>query len=104
MQSEDNNNYYPDITAYGTWYYFKRKVIIWKDTIKINYGENITKTPQFFLNYMTKYVNFLSNVFEGLYIESLANLPIFILKYFIYKARQTNPNIIFMTQLPIVII
>ena len=30
MQSEDNSNFYPDITAYGTWYYFKRKVIIIK--------------------------------------------------------------------------
>ena len=100
MQSEDSSNYYPDITAYGTWYYFKRKVIIWKDTIKINYNENITKTPEFLLNYMTKYITFLANTFEGLYIESLANLPMFILKYFIHKARQVNPNIIFMTQLP----
>ena len=100
MQSEDSTNYYPDITAYGTWYYFKRKVIIWKDTIKINYGENISKTPEFLLKYMTKYITFLSNTFEGLYIESLANLPMFILKYFVHKARQANPNIIFMTQLP----
>jgi len=100
MQSEDNSNYYPDITSYGTWYYFKRKVIIWKDTIKINYGENISKTPDYLIKYMTKYISYLSNIFDGLYIESLANLPIFILKYFIYKARQINPNIIFMTQLP----
>ena len=100
MQSEDNSNCYPDITAYGSWYYFKRKVIIWKDTIKINYGENISKTPKFLLNYMTKYIIFLSNIFEGLYIESLADLPMFILKYFIHKARQINPNIILVTQLP----
>jgi hypothetical protein len=100
MQSEDSSNYYPDITSYGTWYYFKRKVIIWKDTIKINYGENISKTPEYLIKYMTKYITYLSNIFDGLYIESLANLPIFILKYFIYKARQINPNIIFMTQLP----
>ena len=100
MQSEESSNYYPDITAYGTWYYFKRKVIIWKDTIKINYGENISKTPEYLINYMTKYITYLSNVFEGLYIESLSNLPMFILKYFIHKARQTNPNIILMTQLP----
>ena len=100
MQSEEISNSYPDITANGTWYYFKRKVIIWKDTIKINYEENISKTPEYLLNYMTKYITYLSSVFEGLYIESLANLPIFILKYFIHKARQTNPNIILMTQLP----
>ena len=100
MQPEDNSNFYPDIAAYGSWYYFKRKVIIWKDTIKINYGENISKTPKFLLNYMTKYITFLSIIFEGLYIESLAYLPIFILKYFIHKARQINPNIILMTQLP----
>jgi hypothetical protein len=100
MQSEERSNSYPDITANGTWYYFKRKVIIWKDTIKINYGENISNTPEYLLNYMTKYITYLSSVFEGLYIESLANLPIFILKYFIHKVRQANPNIILMTQLP----
>ena len=102
MQSEDSSNIYPDITAYGTWYYFKRKVIIWKDTIKINYGENLSKTPEYLLNYMTKYITYLSNIFDGLYIESLANIPLFILKYFTYKAREVNSNIIFMTQLPTV--
>ena len=100
MQSDDDSNPFPDITAYGTWYFFKRKVIIWKDTIKINYGLNIEQTPEFLLDYMTKYITFLANIFDGLYIESLANLPIFILKYLIYKARQINSNIIFVTQLP----
>ena len=100
MESEDESNPFPDITAYGTWYYFKRKVIVWKDTIKINYGSSIDNTPEFLLDYMTKYITFLANIFDGLYIESLANLPMFILKYLIYKARQINSNIIFMTQLP----
>ena len=100
MQSDDDSNAFPDITAYGNWYFFKRKVIIWKDTIKINYGENIEKTPKFLLDYMTKYITYLANIFDGLYIESLASLPIFILKYLIFKARQINSNIILITQLP----
>ena len=100
MQSDDESNPFPDITAYGLWYYFKRKVIIWKDTIKINYGGNIENTPKFLLDYMSKYITFLSNIFDGLYIESLSTLPVFILKYLLYKARQINPNIIFVTQLP----
>ena len=65
MQSEDSSNYYPDITSYGTWYYFKRKVIIWKDTIKINYGENISNTPEYLIKYMAKYITYLSNIFDG---------------------------------------
>ena len=100
MESDDDSNPFPDITAYGTWYYFKRNVIIWKDTIKINYGENIEKTPKFLLDYMTKYLTFLANIFDGLYIESISNLPIFILKYLIYKVRQINSNILLVTQLP----
>ena len=100
MQSDDIANPFPDITSYGVWYYFKRKVIIWKDTIKINYGENIEKTPEFLLDYITKYVTFLAKIFEGLYIESLVNVPSFILKYLIYKVREINPNIILVTQLP----
>ena len=100
MNSEDESNPFPDITAYGNWHYFKRKVIIWKDTIKINYGENIEKTPEFLLDYMSKYITYLANIFDGLYIESITNLPDFILKYLIYKARQINSNIIFVTQLP----
>ena len=100
MNSEDESNPFPDITAYGNWYYFKRKVIIWKDAIKINYGENIEKTPEFLLDYMSKYITFLANIFDGFYIESITNLPDFILKYLIYKARQINSSIIFITQLP----
>ena len=101
MQSEDENNLYPDITAYGTWYFFKRKVIIWKDTIKINYGDDITNTSNFLITYMDKYINNLSKIFDGFFIESMINVPFFILKYFIYNAKKINPNILLITQLPL---
>ena len=49
MQNEDPNEVYPDITKCGTWYYFKRKVIVWPDTIKLNYGHDITETNKYLI-------------------------------------------------------
>ena len=100
MNSENEDNPYPDITQYGSWYYLKRKVIIISNSIKINYGNNIDNTPTFILNYMTKYITNLSMIFDGLYIYSVVCLPMFILKYFIDVARKIKPSIILLCDIP----
>ena len=94
MDSEDPNNLFPNIIKYGSWYHLKRKVIIFKDTIKINYGTSIDNTSIILLNHMKKYISNLSSIFDGLFIESITQLPIHILKYLIYIARRVNPSII----------
>ena len=94
MNSNDINKPFPNTVEYGTWYHLKRKVIIFKDTIKINYGINIENTSMYLINYMNKYITNLSSIFDGLFIDSIAYIPISILKYLTYVARKVNPSII----------
>ena len=100
MNSETESNLYPDFTKYGTWYLLKRKVIVIKNSIKINYGKNMESAPNYLVNYMTKYISNLAMIFEGLFIDSIHYLPMFILKYFIDIARKINPKIILICNLP----
>ncbi len=100
MQSEDPKNPFPDYTKEGTWYLFKRKVIVWNDSLKLNYGESIDKTSKYLLEHMTKYIVEMSKIFNGLYIDNIIALPKFILKYLINEGRKVNKNLIIMTQLP----
>ena len=94
MHSEDKDSQYPDVTKYGSWYLLKRKYIVFKNSIKINYGDNIDNCSNYLINYMTKYISNLAMIFDGFYIDSIQYLPMFILKYFIDIARKINPSII----------
>ena len=99
MNSEDYNNPFPNIVKYGYWYHLKRKVIIFSNTIKMNYGTNIENTSIILLNHMKKYISNLSSIFDGLFIDSITYLPMHILKYLIYIARRVNPSIILLCNL-----
>ena len=55
MQSEDEKNPFPEIIKNGTDYLFKRKVVVWNDSLKLNYGNSIEKSPKFLLDYMTNF-------------------------------------------------
>ena len=54
-ESEDPNNPAPDFTKEYTYYYFKRKVNIWSDCPKLNYGNSPLDCP-YLMEHMTKYV------------------------------------------------
>ena len=99
MNSEDKDNLFPDVTKYGNWYLLKRKYIVFKNSIKINYGSNIENSSNYLINYMTKYISNLAMIFDGLYIDSIQYLPIFVLKYFIDIARKINPSIILLADI-----
>ena len=100
MQSENINNPFPDFSDEGTWYLFKRKVIINNDSLKINYGKNFNSCSKFLLEHMSKYLNEMSEIFNGLFIDNIISIPEFILKYLINEARKKNENLFIMTQLP----
>ena len=68
--------------------------------MKLNYGENIEKTPKFLMEYLSNYINDMAKIFDGLYIDNIIALPKFILRYFIHEARKINENLIIITQLP----
>ena len=94
-----NNSLYINTVQYGSWYHLKRKIIIIKDSIKINYGNNIENVPSALINYMSEYISNLAFIFDGLFIDSIRYIPLSVLKYFIYMARKINPDIIFVTNL-----
>ncbi len=54
MESEDPNEPAPDFTKKNTYYYFKRKVMIWSDCPKLNYGKGPEDCP-YLMKHMTKY-------------------------------------------------
>lgn len=100
MQNEDPNEVYPDITKCGTWYYFKRKVIVWPDTIKLNYGHDITETNKYLIEYMTQYVTENAQIFDGFVIDNALSVPLFALQYFARKAREVNENCVLIAHFP----
>ena len=99
IDSNNLNSLYLNTVQYGSWYHLKRKIIVNRNTIKINYGENIENTSLFLINHMTEYISNLAFIFDGLFIESIRYIPLFILKYFVYFARKINPSIILMTNI-----
>ena len=62
-QSEELNNPAPCFTEKGTYYYFKRKINIWNDFPKLNYGNSPSNCPCL-IEHMTKYVH-LMKIFQN---------------------------------------
>ena len=97
-QSEDPNNPAPNFTEKGTYYYFKRKINIWSDCPKLNYGNSIGDCP-YLIKHMTKYVQQMAKMFNGFRLDNAHSTPIFIAEYLAEKAREVNPDLIIMAEL-----
>ena len=97
-ESEDPNNPAPNFTEKGTYYYFKRKVNIWSDCPKLNYGNSPSDCP-YLTQHMTKYVQQMAKMFNGFRLDNAHSTPIFIAEYLAQKAREVNPDLIIMAEL-----
>jgi glycogen debranching enzyme len=97
-ESEDPNNPAPNFTEKGTYYYFKRKVNIWSDCPKLNYGNSPSDCP-YLIKHMTKYVQDMATMFNGFRLDNAHSTPIFIAEYLAQKAREVNPDLIIMAEL-----
>ena len=97
-ESEDPNNPAPDFTKEGTYYYFKRKVNIWSDCPKLNYGNSPSDCP-YLISHMTKYVQDMATMFNGFRLDNAHSTPIFVAEYLAQKAREINPDLIIMAEL-----
>ena len=60
MDCDNSNSLYVNTVQYGSWCHLKRKIIVNKNTIKINYGENIENTSLFLINHVTEYISNLA--------------------------------------------
>ena len=97
-ESEDPNNPAPDFTKEGTFYYFKRKINIWSDCPKLNYGYSPSDCP-YLMQHMTKYVQDMAKMFNGFRLDNAHSTPIFVAEYLAQKAREINPDLIIMAEL-----
>ena len=97
-ESEDPNNPAPDFTKEGTYYYFKRKINIWSDCPKLNYGYSPSDCP-YLMQHMTKYVQDMAKMFNGFRLDNAHSTPIFVAEYLAQKAREINPDLIIMAEL-----
>ena len=97
-ESEDPNNPAPDFTKEGTYYYFKRKINIWSDCPKLNYGKSPSDCV-YLMEHMTKYVQSMAKMFNGFRLDNAHSTPIFVAEYLAQKAREVNPDLIIMAEL-----
>ena len=97
-ESEDPNNPAPDFTKEGTFYYFKRKINIWSDCPKLNYGNSPSDCP-YLMKHMTQYVQDMAKMFNGFRLDNAHSTPIFVAEYLAQKAREINPDLIIMAEL-----
>ena len=97
-ESEDPDNPAPNFTEKGTYYYFKRKINIWSDCPKLNYGNSPSDCP-YLIEHMTKYVQQMAKMFNGFRLDNAHSTPIFVAEYLAQKAREINPDLVIMAEL-----
>ena len=98
MESEDKNDPTPNFTKKNTFYYFKRKVMIWSDCPKLNYGEGPEDCP-YLISHMTKYVQDMAKIFNGFRLDNAHSTPIYVAEYLAQQARKVNPDLLIIAEL-----
>jgi len=73
------------------WFYLRRYIIAWGDSIKLRYGDKPSDSPYLWKR-MTEYVTSLGKIFDGVRIDNAHSTPKHIAKYLLQKLRSTNPN------------
>ena len=98
MESDDPNEPTPNFTKKGSYYYFKRKVMIWSDCPKLNYGTKPEDCP-YLMEHMTKYVQDMAKMFNGFRLDNAHSTPIHVGEYLAMKAREVNPDLLIIAEL-----
>ena len=86
----NNQNYFLD--------YFKRKVNVWGDCIKLNYGYSPVNCP-FLMKKAIKYINDMARIFNGFVINDITSIPVNVLEFLMQEAREINPDLLLITKL-----
>lgn len=73
-------------------HYLRRNIVIWRDLIKLRYGESKKDSP-FLWKHMKTYVQSCASIFHGFRIDNAHSTPLHVGEYFMRKARQANPNL-----------
>ena len=98
MESDDKNEPNPNFTKKNSYYYYKRKVMIWSDCPKLNYGTCPEDCP-YLMQHMTKYVQDMAKIFNGFRLDNAHSTPIYVAEYLAQQARKVNPDLVIMAEL-----
>ena len=86
-----------DFTTSSEQYYFRRRVVVWSDLIKLNY-QTIEKCPKLWKR-MNEYTVKMASIFDGFRLDNFHNTNILTAKYFINNAIETNESLLLLCEL-----
>ena len=78
--------------------YFKRDLVPWDDTVKLNYGNSFKSCPALWER-MNQYAAWTGRHFDAIRIDNCHSTPLHVAEYFIQSARAQNPNLIVLAEL-----
>lgn len=87
-----------DFAEEGKFYYLRRCVNIWGDSIKLRYGHRKEDCP-FLWTHMEKYVTLMASIFDGFRLDNAHSTPIHVCQHMLQVAREHNPNLFVMAEL-----
>lgn len=76
-----------DFALEKNFYYLRRTINIWGDSIKLRYGKSPEESP-FLWQHMEKYVSQMASVFDGFRLDNAHSTPINVCQYLLEQARK----------------